>query len=148
MCAWDLRESVSLHASALSQSLRIATGVRPPTYCTDSIVIGADHHCCRVVRAPLSLRVSESASLWNHGRSVLLCRPRSCASTRLRLSRRLGVTAMAATAAGCLQLAVAMATVWARRRRRRDQHQGQGQGQGRRTRLADHSKLYPWTIAD
>ena len=50
MCIWDLREPVSLHASALSLALRIATGIRPPTYSTDALSTGLDQHCCRVVR--------------------------------------------------------------------------------------------------
>ena len=51
MCLWDLRESVALHASALSLSMRITSGIRPPTYSTDAVSVGTDHHCCRIVRA-------------------------------------------------------------------------------------------------
>ena len=56
VCIWDLRESVSLHASALSLSMKIASGIRPPSYSTDALSTGLDHHCCRIVR-PLWLLV-------------------------------------------------------------------------------------------
>ena len=49
MCAWDLREAVALHASALSAALKVASGIRAPSYSTDALSSGFDHHCCRVV---------------------------------------------------------------------------------------------------
>ena len=49
VCVWDLRESVALHASALSSALKIASGIRAPSYSTDALSSGFDHHCCRVV---------------------------------------------------------------------------------------------------
>ncbi len=49
VCAWDLRESASLHASALSAALGVPSGIRPPSYSTDALSAGTDHHCCRVV---------------------------------------------------------------------------------------------------